>query len=166
MQRDFRAEIAKLKSVSPPPDILFLNGYGPAYIAIAKQLRELNAPGQLTADMTFGLPDTLTQLGNAAEGVIYVDGQMTSSFVENFKHAFHRSPSSYAGYAYDALSMIGIAADTIDGPITPASLARPLRGISGYHGAMGSVSFDGQGQANLSFVVRRVHNGVSELVAK
>jgi branched-chain amino acid transport system substrate-binding protein len=154
-QTDFRSQISKLKSVDPAPDVIYLNGYGPSYGAVVKQLREQDVSPRLTADMTMGLPSTLEQVGDAADGVYFVDGKMAQDFIERFKHRYGKEPSSYAGYAYDIIKIIHKVAKE-RGASTADGVSEGLRGIKDYQGAMGNVTIKQDGDSNLQFAVRRI----------
>jgi ABC-type branched-subunit amino acid transport system substrate-binding protein len=73
-----------MKYARPAPDVIYLSAYGSAYGAVVRQLRELNVDARLTADVTMGLPDTIEQVGDAAEGVYFVDGKVSPQFSEKF----------------------------------------------------------------------------------
>lgn len=163
MQIDFRSQITKLKTIYPTPDIIYLNGYGPSYGAIVKQLKELRVKSQLTADMTLGLPDTLKQVGDAAEGAYFVDGKMSSDFINKFIQRYRKEPSSYSGYAYDIINILHIIAQHSKS-FTPDSIRKGLLNIKGYHGVMGDISIQSNGDSNLEFVVKKIKNGRPELL--
>jgi len=162
-QTDFRSLIAKLKNVQPPPDVIYLSGYGLSYGVFVKQLKELGVKSQLTADMTLGLPNTLEQVGNAAEGAYFVDGKISPDFINIFKQKYGKEPTSYSGYAYD---IVNILAKIIkeEKKITPEVIAQGLLKIRDYPGAMGSITIQTDGDSNLEFVVKQIKNGRTVLV--
>jgi branched-chain amino acid transport system substrate-binding protein len=164
-QMDFRPQISKLKNVSPMPDVIYLSGYGPSYGAVIKQLKEQNVPVQLTADVTMGLPDTLEQVGAAADGVFFVDGKMSSDFIEKFNRKYGKEPSSYAGYAYDIVHLLHRTA-TERGTFTTQSVAEGLLSVKGYQGAMGEINIEPDGNSNLQFVVKRVTGQMMDIYQK
>jgi branched-chain amino acid transport system substrate-binding protein len=155
LQTDFRSQIYKLKAIDPAPDVIYLNGYGPSYGAIIKQLKELGVKTQLTADMTLGLPNTLEQVAGSAEGVYFVDGKMSYEFIEKFKRRYGKEPTSYAGYAYDIVNIIHLAAKD-KGPFTPDSIREGLHNIDNYTGAMGNITIEPDGNSDLEFVVKQI----------
>jgi branched-chain amino acid transport system substrate-binding protein len=165
-QTDFRAQIAKLKSLSPAPDVIYLSGYGPSYVAIIRQLREQDVQIPLTADMTMGLPDTLEQVGGAAEGVFYVDGKMSDDFRDRFKSRYHKEASSYAGYAYDITHLIHWAAAGRGVRDFNADAVREgLLAVRDHPGAMGNISIRREdGDSNLQFIVKHIEGGVAKPV--
>jgi branched-chain amino acid transport system substrate-binding protein len=162
-QTDFRPQIAKLKNVDPVPDVIYLSGYGPAYGTVVKQLKELGVKSQLTADMTLGLPNTLEQVGPAAEGAYFVDGRMSSDFVAKFKKKYGKEPTSYAGYAYDIINILFTIAEN-KGSFTVDTIREGLIGVKNYQGVMGNITIQPNGDSNLEFVVKKIIDGHPQLI--
>lgn len=163
LQKEYRDQLVKLNSMQPAPDVIYVCGYGPAYGAILKGIRELGISSQLTADMSMGVPSMLAQVGrDAAEGVYYVDGEMSPNFAEAFEKSYDRPSSSYAGYAYDAVHLLAEAFR--EGRTNQATAAQRLQEIDDYNGAMGAIRFEPDGESNLSFTVNQIRNGSSETV--
>jgi branched-chain amino acid transport system substrate-binding protein len=162
-QTDFRSLITKLKNIRPAPDVIYLNGYGPSYGIFVKQLKEFGIKSQLTADMTMGLPNTLEQVGNAAEGTYFVDGKMSSEFIEIFKRKYGKEPTSYSGYAYDIVNILAKIAKE-EKKFTPEIIAQGLLRIKDYNGAMGNITIQPNGDSNLEFVVKQIKNGQAVLI--
>lgn len=162
-QADFRLLIGKLRNVSPPPDIIYLNGYGPSYGALVRQLREQDVKAQLTADMTMGLPNTLEQAGEAAEGVYFVDGYLAPEFAEKFAGRYGKEPSSYAGYAYDIVNLIYETSEA-EGQLTPRGVREGLLRVRDYGGVMGKITIRPDGDSDLQFTVKRVTGRVGKTV--
>lgn len=156
-QKDFRSTITKLKALQPQPDAVFLCGYGPAYGVFISQYRQANLKPQLTSDMSTGLPSTLTQAGQAAEGVYFAEGPIMPEFAAKFKKRFGKDVFCYSGYGYDAVRLLAKAC--LEQGTSTQQLSTGLKESKGYIGAMGSVSFDAQGETNLKFAIRRVAGG-------
>ena len=158
LQTDFRAQVAKLKDVTPQPDVVYLNGYGPSYGAIVKQLKELEVEAVLTADMTLGLPSTLQQVGDAGEGAYFVDGKMSREFEQKFDAKYSKPATSYAGYSYDIVKILWSIRDNT-GSFTVDAIQKGMHKIQDYEGAMGNITIGPDGDSNLEFVVKQVKNG-------
>lgn len=161
-QTDFRSLISKLKSVTPEPDVIYLSGYGPSYGVFIKQLKEQDVQVPLTADMTLGMPDTLQQIGSAADGAYFVDGKMSPKFVKHFSERYGKEPSSYAGYAYDVIAVLHRKTEE-SGSVTVDTIRRELLNVKDYEGVMGRINMKQDGNSNLQFVVKRV-TGQSNVV--
>ena len=157
-QTDFRSAITKLKNINPAPDVIYLNGYGLSYGIIIKQLKELGVKSQLTADMTLGLPNTLEQVGNAAEGAYFVDGKMSPEFINLFKQKYGKEPTSYAGYAYDIINILAKISKE-EKKLTSEIAKQGLLKVKNYQGAMGNITIQPDGDSNLEFVVKQIKNG-------
>lgn len=157
-QSDYRQQIVKLKAVNPPPEVIYLNGYGPAYANIVRQLREADVRSQLTADMTLGLPSTLGQVGEAAEGAYLVDGRMDPEFEARFRAAYNKPATSYAGYAYDIVRAVAEARATT-GSANSEAIALGLHQLRDWPGVMGPITIKPDGDSTLEFVVKRVQGG-------
>lgn len=153
--KDFRSQWQKIKLLNPT--CAWLVGYGPAYSTIIKQMREVNVDSTLIADQTLGLPTTLQQAGTAAEGVVYVDGPMTSEFVEKYKKRYGNEPTSYAGYAYDIINMLNKVRK--ENKILPKDLSVGFSLIKDFPGAMGKISILPNRDASLEFILMQVKNG-------
>jgi branched-chain amino acid transport system substrate-binding protein len=154
-QTDFRAQISKLKEISPPPDVIYLCGYGPAYGTVVRQLKEQQVSSRLTADMTMGLSDTIRQIGEAAEGVFFVDGKVSPDFIRKFHSRYDREPSSYAGYAYDIIHLLHRTAKD-KRTFTSDTVRDGLRKVENYPGAMGNITIWQNGNSTFEFVVKRI----------
>ena len=163
-QTDFRSLISKLNAVSPAPNVIYLSGYGPSYGVFVRQLKEQGVSSQLTADMTMGLPSTLEQAGPAAENIYFVDGKVSSEFTQRFIRKYGRSPSSYAGYAYDITKLVYRTSIT-EHAFTADSVRAGLVEVSNYPGAMGNITITPKGDSNLQFVVKRVQGTATPVVA-
>jgi len=161
LQGDFRSEIIKLKKVNP--DCIYLSGYGIAYGIIVKQLKELGVKSQLTADMTLGLPNTLEQVGDAAEGAYFVDGKMSKEFVQKFFNKYRKEPTSYAGYAYDQINIL-YKIIVENKSFTPDSIRSNLLKLKNYPGVMGRITILPNRESTLEFVVKKIENGRPKLI--
>jgi len=159
-QKDYRSDIVRLKDRNP--DCIYLSGYGIAYGIIVKQLKELGVASQLTADMTLGLPNTLEQTGDAAEGAYFVDGKMSEEFVKKFYAKYRKEPSSYAGYAYDQVNLL-YRVITQNKSFDSESIKDNLLKIKDYPGVMGHITILPNGESTLEFVVKKIKNGRPQL---
>lgn len=155
-EKDYRTQLSKLQATNP--DCIWLTGYGPAYGTIIKQIAETGVKAQILGDMTLALPVTLKAAGSAAEGAYIVDGVMADDFVTKFKAKYAEEPTSYAGYAYDIIELLGQAAQK--GPFNADTVRQDLLTVKDYPGAMGKITFTANRDCTLQFVVKKVKNGV------
>ncbi len=162
VQADFRNQWLKIQKLKP--ECVWVTGYGPAYSVIVRQMKELGIPSTLLADMTLGLPVTLKNVENAAEGIVYVDGVMEKDFVERYQSFYSERPTSYAGYAYDIIGMIEKA--TAGGYVTTKEIRDNLAEISDYSGAMGSITILDSRDASLKFELMTIKNSTPMQLAR
>jgi len=155
-EKDFRTQWEKIRAAKP--ECVWVTGYGPAYSTIVRQMREANVESVLLADMTLGLPITVKNVGNAADGVVYVDGPIDAGFAERFRKKYGEGPTSYAGYAYDIVKMLDRVRKT-EGT-SPEQIRDGFSKIKDFPGAMGSITIQSNRDAALKFTLMQVKNGV------
>jgi branched-chain amino acid transport system substrate-binding protein len=151
---DFKSLTQERLTGSNPPDLVFVAGYGPAYGALLRQIREVRKDVIVCGDMSLGTQETRDQIGSAAEGFYYVDGPMSDSFYQRYLSKFGKPPSSYSGYAYDLLSILAQSETS-----APQQISKRLQGISRYSGVMGLIDSKPSGETSLQFSVYRIQNG-------
>ena len=157
-QKDFKDIMIKLKNINPPPDVVYLNGYGPAFVKAVRQYREIGVQATLVADVAMGLPENLSQAGNAAEGVYFVDAEISPSFINLFRQRYGKDPSSDAAYAYDAIRILYKIRKEIP-EWKPDYIRKALKKIKNFPGVTGPITFKPSGDAQLHFIVKKVING-------
>jgi branched-chain amino acid transport system substrate-binding protein len=161
-QTDSRTLVAR--AISATPDAVFVTGYGPAFIAAFKHLREANRDLPLFSEIGFANPVVLEALGEDADGIVF-DGtaleleQTSSDAVESFRAAYlaryGRRPYQVAGFAHDSLLAIAEAAFRVGGSRKPDKAS--VIALSPFKGAMGTIHFDSDGDSRieLRLMVRR-----------
>lgn len=163
LQKDFRNIFTKLKSLKPKPDVVYLNGYGPAFVTAVRQFKEMEVNIQLITDVALGLPENLKQAGKCAEGVYFVDGKISPVFINKFKHRYSKEPSSDAGYAYDVI-MVLYKIFKENRMFTTNLIREKLKKLEKFPGMMGEITMKPNGDANLEFVINRVKDGKPERI--
>lgn len=153
-QREFKSSILKLSNLPFKPDVIYLNGYGQSFVILAKSLRTLYPDIQLVADVAFGLPENFKSLGNLAEGSYYVDIDLSDEFVKSFEETYNKEPSSDAAFAYDIIYILYNIYKT-NKQFNVKILQKSLKRIN-YFGAVGPITINKEGNANLKFVVKKV----------
>ena len=168
--RDFRQIIAKYQPALGNIDAFYLAGYHKDMAAATRQLREAGFKGQILGDADYGIQETLTIAGRAAEGAIYAspwydpDSNATASAFSNRYRRLHgRSPSEFESNGYDAVMLVvrGIEAKG-DNPLEVANFIRSLRS---YPGAGGNLTFTEDGDVIKPIAIMKVAGGAFHRVA-
>lgn len=101
--------------LSKKPEVVYVAGYGQAYISIFQTLRTFKYGGQIFADIDFSNPEVLSALGDAAEGVVFAamdfnvsppSAWKSATFLASYESEFKREPWLGSAFAYDALSIL------------------------------------------------------------
>ncbi len=162
-QKDFKQTIEKLNSSSA--EAIYVSGYGPAYTSFIKQLKELQKKDYIImGDMTLGLPTTFQQLGNLMDGVYFVDGNMSKTFVDKYIAKYGEKPSTYAGYAYDLIGIFNESIKNIKEKNNIKESSRAIKLITDYKGCMGNITINSTNEIELKFVVHHVVDGKVEII--
>lgn len=138
------------------PDAIFVTGYGPAYVALMKQVRESAPSLPLFTEMSIANPAVLQALGPAAGDVIFAGTdleltQPTSEAARAFKAAyqsrFGADTFMVAGFARDSLDLIVNSAfsnGTFVGPSKPGAIA-----LTPVNGCIGLIRLDKDGESHI-----------------
>lgn len=159
IEKDFKTQWERIKAIKP--ECVWVTGYGPAYSVIVRQMRESQVSSVLLADMTLGLPVTLKNVKEGAEGVVYVDGPMKDDFILRYQKKYGERPTSYAGYAYDIIMMLDLVRK--QNGINPDKIREGFSSIKNYQGVMGDISILPSRDASLRFVLMKITNGQPNL---
>lgn len=153
-QTDHRATIQRI--LAKAPDSIFVTGYGPAYIALIKQVREAAPALPLFTEMSVANPAVLTALGSAADGVIFAgtDLELTEpkseparAFKAAYKARYGADTFMVAGFARDSLDLIVNSAFK-NGTFVPPSKAGAIA-LSPFNGCIGAIRLDGEGESHI-----------------
>ena len=160
---DFRTQLAKIKQSNP--EAVYLVGYKEMGY-ILKQAKEMKIRPQFLSTVMFEDPDILKIAQEGADNVIYSassfdtkndDNPIVQSFVKSFNDKYGQMPDIFAGLSYDAMKIMIIAIE--QGGNTSEGIKKALYNIKNYQGVTGEVSFDSNGDAILTPVIKKVENG-------
>jgi len=161
--RDFRAQLAKIKNQTP--DVIFYPGHYQESGLILKQAKELGIKVPFVGGDGSYSPELLTIAGNSAEGSYYtlmamgygVADDEIKEFMRAFKAKYNAEPDVYSAYAYDAMRII---IDAIgNGGYTSEGIKRALYAINNFKGVTGFTSFDQFGEVDKQFYIYVVWQG-------
>lgn len=159
---DFRTQLLKINSQHP--EAIYLIGHKEMGLAL-KQSRELGITCQFLSTVMFEDPKILEIAGDAAEGVIYSasafdvksDKPSIRQFVDSYKNKYNVDPDIFSALSYDSVLILKKALS--DKSFSARELKEALYAIKDYDGVMGLISFDSNGDVQISPVIKQVKNG-------
>lgn len=164
LQKDTRPLVAR--AVEERPDAVYVIGYGPAYLATIRYLRELAPAMPLLADSTFSDPANRAALGDAAEGAVFsgTENELTQSalqsavaFKESFSARFNRPAYGPAIFTYDALTLVSDLAWKKGKVVAPTK--KDVLKKSPVNGVLGQIRIDKDGESSFAMKLMKVENG-------
>jgi branched-chain amino acid transport system substrate-binding protein len=167
---DFRAQLSKIKALSP--DALYLPGYYKELAGILKQARQLGLKTKILSVNSFYDPKLLQIAGDSAEGAIFTypmydpknKDAVTRKFVDAFKKKYGKEPDIFAAQGYDALNLVALAISK--GGFTAEAIREELSKVKNYPGVGGTISFDKNGDVIKPLRLLTVRKGRFEPFAK
>lgn len=160
---DFRTMLLKVKAARP--DVVFINPQNGSGIArIATQARQLG----ITADfvgINYTGPDVLSA-GKAVEGMVFAVAPGIASegkgakLIENYISTYGSDPAYpyVLGAAYDDVYLLKLAIEKRGDDAT--KVAQYLRSMPAFTGAIGTYSFDGNGDVvGIQMLFQKIQNG-------
>ncbi len=168
--RDWRAQLTKIKSSGPSAVLLIT--YGREGGLIAKQARELGINVQIVGTDNFGTRDVIEAGGESVEGAVFTFPaplDETNTAVKDFKNKYielngKEPPILFvAANAYDAtkVSAQALSAAGNDGE----KIKTFLYAMPPYNGISGIMKFDANGDASKEFVFQTIKDGKFEVIS-
>lgn len=163
---DWRAVVTPAASVAP--DVVYIAGYYQDTAAILRMARELGLKAQFIGATAIEDPNFLKLAGPAAEGVVYplATGYDASSkdpttiaFVQSFEKRFGYEPGWMEAHAYDAFMLVVGPLHGAKTQITGDQVKEYLDHLGIYHGVIGDIQFDKNGDVIQPLVYKTVKNG-------
>jgi len=162
-EKDFRAQLTKLKGANP--DALYIAGYYTEAAKIAQQAKEQGLNVQVLGADGFYSPVLIELGGEAVEGAIFTAGFFTDdpsesaqNFVKAYKEKFKEEPDMFAAQAYDAAMILLTALKNTDGQGGEA-LQKEMLNTKDFPGITGTTSFTEIGDALKDIIILKVENG-------
>lgn len=161
---DQRALASKLLEQSP--DAVFVPGYGPAFVAILKHVREQNPQTPILGDLALVNANVLKAAGASAEGVILpafnLDAGVAKTpeakaFLERYQTEFGATPDLFLTATYDCILLLGEASRATDG--TPEAIRAWLIANGPHKTLEGTMRYTTEGDSDLSVTLVEVKNG-------
>jgi branched-chain amino acid transport system substrate-binding protein len=175
---DLTAQLTSIKGAEPEAMIVWDTSQGAALAAVNMRQLGMDIPyigSHGIANTTF-----IDQAGDAAEGVVFVAGRLvipssitdpeqkavTDSFIETYEYEWGEAPNPFAGYAYEAITIL---ADAIEraGSTEPKAIQTALNATSDFAGPDGFYNYsetDHDGLVAADMVMVRIEGGKWVLV--
>jgi branched-chain amino acid transport system substrate-binding protein len=165
---DFSAQIARLKALSPQPDVLFVSAIPNEAGITTKQIREAGLTQPILSGDGFDTPLIGEVAGENADDVYYSThaslenpDPKVQGFVTAYQAEYGRPPeNAFAALGYDMMMQI---ADAIGraGSAEPQAIRDALAETQGFQGVTGVIGYEpGQRKPNKSVTIIRVQDGV------
>ncbi|MDW8070287.1 MAG: ABC transporter substrate-binding protein [Anaerolineae bacterium] len=169
---DFSAQIARLKALSPQPDVLFVSAIPNEAGITTKQIREAGLTQPILSGDGFDTPLIAEVAGENADEVYYsthaaLDNPdpKVQNFVKAYKEEYGRAPeNAFAALGYDMMMLI---ADAIKraGSAEPKAIRDALAETKDFQGVTGVISYEpGKRVPKKSVTIIKVQDGVYSFV--
>jgi branched-chain amino acid transport system substrate-binding protein len=169
-QQDFSAEVTKIKSFNPEPDVVMTSAYEPDFPAFIKGLR---AAGVTSAVLGSDGIDTATTVGLGAvvDGVVHttagypVPGSALEAFNTRYKEKTGKEVDTvYIANGYE-MGLIFDAAIRAAGSIEGPAIRDALKALKDVEGVTGKITFAGtNGMPSRAIALVEVKDGKRSLV--
>jgi branched-chain amino acid transport system substrate-binding protein len=140
---DMTAQLTKIKGFSP--DVLIVWGTNPGPALVAKNMKQLGMTIPYVGSHGIANATFIKLAADAAEGVVFPAGRLlvpssitdakqkavTEGFINDYKAKYNASPNPFAGYAFEAISLL---ADAIGraGSTDAKAIQTALNGTQGF----------------------------------
>jgi branched-chain amino acid transport system substrate-binding protein len=159
---NFRAQLLRLAAKSP--EAIFTNAIGQQAAAVLNQAKTVDGLSKVQWFENTTFLQSIGQIGAVANGVVCTNitfnaaaSARATSFATAYKAKFNADPLLYSATAYDAVYLIAKAIGEVgyDGE----KMLKSLTGVTGFDGAMGTLSIGADGQAAIPIAIMKVAAG-------
>lgn len=171
---DFSAQIARVRALNPPPDVIFISAIPNEAGITTRQFREAGLTQPILSGDGFDTPLIGEVAGDLADDVYFSthasldnESNVVQSFVSAYEKAYGRKPeNAFAALGYDTMNLI---ADAIRraGSTNPAAIRDALATTRDFQTVTGVISYpEGQRKPIKSVTIIRVQDGVYSFVTE
>lgn len=171
---DFSAQIARVRALNPPPDVIFISAIPNEAGITTRQFREAGLTQPILSGDGFDTPLIGEVAGDLADDVYFSthasldnESNVVQSFVSVYEKAYGRKPeNAFAALGYDTMNLI---ADAIRraGSTNPAAIRDALATTKDFQTVTGVISYpEGQRKPIKSVTIIRVQDGVYSFVTE
>jgi branched-chain amino acid transport system substrate-binding protein len=147
-QQDFSAQVTKIKSLNPAPDVIMTAAYEPDFPAFIKQLRAAGIKTPVIGSDGIDSPTTFA-LGDVAEGVVFstagyaAPGSPLEAFNKKYKEKYGSDPDTiYTAIGYDLIKVLE-AAVLKAGSTDRTAVWQAVRELENVQGATSTITYKG-----------------------
>ena len=162
-QADYKAQLTKIKSLSP--DAVFCSALYEEGAVILSQARKMGIRVPFVGGNGFNSPKVIEIAKDAAEGLVVAtpwfgekDDPMVKAFVAKYAKTYGKKPDQFAAQAYDGLYVMAEAFKRA-GKADRSAVRDALAGIRNYDGVLGRFSFTEDGDVSMEPAVLVVKGG-------
>ena len=161
--RDFSAQLTKIKSVNP--DVVFLPAYYNDVGLIAQQARRHGIHQPLIGSDAWSSPELIRLAEGAVEGAYFANHYATDiatpvaqRFIAAYEQRYGTVPDDVAALTYDAM---GLLFEALRGAATPERQAvrDAMAAIAGYDGVTGDIRFDEAHNVQKGIIIVQLKDG-------
>lgn len=160
---DMSAQLTKIKSSGAEAILMWTAGAEAA--TIVKNAADLGTDLPIYGSHGIARREFIEGAGAAAEGITLPAGKIlmpeaygegteaftvATDFIDRYTAAYGEAPSTFAGYAYDALNLVVEAAKKVQGDLTPESLRDAIEQTTGWVGTGGTFNFTAEDHNGLT----------------
>lgn len=166
-QADYKAQLTKIKSLSP--DAIFCSALYEEGAVILSQARKMGIRVPFVGGNGFNSPKVIEIAKGAAEGLIVAtpwfgdkDDPKVRAFVAKYTKVYGKKPDQFAAQAYDGLYVMAKAFGRA-GKADRNAVRDALAGIRNYNGVLGLFSFTEDGDVSMEPNVLVIRGGKFQL---
>jgi len=175
---DLTAQLTKIRGASPEALVVWGTNPGPALAA--KNMKQLGMTVPYIGSHGIANRTFIELGGDAVEGVVFPAGRLlvpdsisnpeqkkvTQEFIDRYKAQFNESPNTFAGYAFEAITLLASAIQRA-GSTEPAAIQAALNSTQGFVGPDGVYNYsetDHDGLTADQMIIVKIQGGTWVLV--
>ncbi|WP_095090611.1 ABC transporter substrate-binding protein [Mesorhizobium sophorae] len=148
-QQDFSAEVTKIKSLNPAPDVIYTSAYEPDFPSFLRQLRGTGINTPVIGSDGIDTPTTFS-LGAVGEGLVFttaghpVPGSEMEKFMAKYQTRYgHPSQTIYNAVGYDLIKVIEAAVIANGLKTDGVGLRDAIANLENVQGATAKITYKG-----------------------
>lgn len=168
----FNSRATALHLINSNPEVIYVRGIGSNFESIIRQLRENGYKGQITGDVTIGLPSTIENLNEIVEKVYYVASELDvnstdeliQNYVQRYRTDYNSEPNFWDALGFDSFYFLAEALKR--GSESKESLRESLLSMGKRKGLLGEHQFNESGDLEFKTSIFTIENGKPTIFKK